>query len=58
MKFYASLALPPGKYTIKSLIRVAKVNRRGYARTDVVVAEPGQTAAPPPDPFETAPQSP
>lgn len=45
VRFNASLRLPSGKYAIRSLVRVAKANRRGYARIDVTV--PGDAVAPP-----------
>lgn len=57
LKFCASLALPPGKYAIRSLVRVAKVNQRGYVRTDVVVAAPGEVFVQPPVFLERPAQS-
>ena len=45
VKFYGTLALPPGRYAIKTLVRVGGDNeRRGFARTDVVVPRPGEMA--------------
>ncbi len=44
VKYYATLSLPPGKYAVKSLVRVAETNRKGYARSDVVVPEKGRIA--------------
>ncbi len=49
VKFTASLALPPGRYAIRSLVRVAKTARRGFARTDVTVGDAAGAAAPPSD---------
>jgi VWFA-related protein len=48
LKYYATLSLPPGKYAIRSLIRVAESDRKGYVRTDVVVPEQGAVVMLPP----------
>jgi VWFA-related protein len=45
VRFSATLALPPGKYAIRSLVRVAKTGRRGFVRTDVTVGDATTTAA-------------
>jgi hypothetical protein len=45
VRFSASLALPPGKYAIRSLVRVAKTGRRGFVRTDVTVGDAAAAAA-------------
>ena len=37
VKYYGTLALPPGRYAVKTLVRVGDNERRGFARTDVVV---------------------
>lgn len=37
VKYYSTLSLPPGRYAIKSLVRVADSDRKGFARTDIVV---------------------
>jgi len=37
MKYYGTLALPPGTYAVKSLVRAGESDVRGFARTDVVV---------------------
>jgi VWFA-related protein len=42
VKYYGTLSLPPGKYAIKTLVRIAKSDRRGYARIDVVVPRSGE----------------
>jgi VWFA-related protein len=39
IKFYGTLELPPGKYAIKSLIRIAETDTKGYRRADVVVPD-------------------
>ena len=44
VRFYATLALPPGSYAIKSLVRVAESDRKGYQRVDVVVPAEGDVA--------------
>lgn len=40
IKFYGTMNLPPGKYAIKNLVRVAESDKKGYQRIDVVV--PGE----------------
>jgi VWFA-related protein len=37
IKFYATLSLPPGKYAIKNLVRVAESDRKGFQRIDLTV---------------------
>ncbi|HKS25452.1 MAG TPA: VWA domain-containing protein [Thermoanaerobaculia bacterium] len=37
VKYYGTLALPPGRYAVKTLVRVGDNERRGFARTEVVV---------------------
>jgi VWFA-related protein len=37
IKYYATLSLPPGKYAVKNLVRVVESDKKGYARTDIVV---------------------
>ncbi len=37
VKYYETLSLPPGKYVVKSLVRVAESDKKGFVRTDVVV---------------------
>lgn len=37
VKYYATLSLPPGKYAVKTLVRVAESDRKGYARANIVV---------------------
>jgi VWFA-related protein len=44
VRFYGTLDLPPGRYALKSLVRVAESNRNGYQRVDLVVPEPGDVA--------------
>jgi VWFA-related protein len=44
VKYYATLSLPPGKYAIKTLVRVVESDRKGYVRNDVVVPGKGEIA--------------
>jgi VWFA-related protein len=44
VKYYATLSLPPGKYAVKSLVRVAEGDRKGYTRSDIVVPAKGEIA--------------
>jgi VWFA-related protein len=44
LRYYATLSLPPGKYAIKSLVRVPQTGRKGYARFDVEVPHTGEVA--------------
>jgi VWFA-related protein len=49
LKYYATLSLAPGKYAIKSLVRSAETERRGFARTDITIVKPelvGYSAVP------------
>jgi VWFA-related protein len=39
IKFYGTLGLPPGKYAIKSLVRIAETDTKGYRRVDVTVPD-------------------
>jgi len=48
VKWYGTLSLPEGKYAVKSLVRIAETDRKGYARTDVIVPRLGDTAVLPP----------
>ena len=44
VKSYTTLSLPPGKYAVKSLVRVAEGDRKGYSRSDIVVPAKGEIA--------------
>ena len=48
LRYFATLALPPGKYAIKALVRVPQTGRKGFARTDIEVLPPGEIAILPP----------
>jgi VWFA-related protein len=37
IKFYGTLSLPPGRYAIKNLVRVAESDRKGFQRVDLDV---------------------
>ena len=60
LRYYGTLVLPPGAYAIKSLVlagepdakRTNDADRRGYARTDVVVPQAGDVALLPPIPID------
>ena len=42
VKYYGTLSLPPGDYAIRTLLRIASSDRRGFARTDLRVPADGQ----------------
>ncbi|HYU23775.1 MAG TPA: VWA domain-containing protein, partial [Thermoanaerobaculia bacterium] len=44
LKYYATLTLPPGKYAVKSLVRMPETDRKGFVRSDIVVAKAGDVA--------------
>src|ERR1043165_6078772 len=45
VKFYGTLALPPGRYAIKTVVRAGgDTERRDFARTDVVMLRRGEMA--------------
>jgi VWFA-related protein len=44
MKYYATLSLPEGTYAVKSLVRVVESDRKGYARSDIVVGRASDVA--------------
>jgi VWFA-related protein len=48
LKFVATLSLPPGKYAIRSLVRMPESERKGFVRSDLVVPERGAMAMLPP----------
>jgi VWFA-related protein len=45
LKYWATLALPPGRYAVKTLVVAG--SKKGFARTEVVVPAAGQLAAAP-----------
>jgi hypothetical protein len=48
VKYIASLSLPPGRYAVKSLVRIAGSDRMGFARNDIRVPRMGEVALLPP----------
>jgi len=44
VKYYGTLSLPPGQYAIKSLVHAVENDRRGFARSDIVIPKPGEVA--------------
>jgi len=48
VKYYITLALPEGKYAIRTLVRVAETDAKGFARTDLTVPHAGDVALSPP----------
>ena len=39
LRYYGTLALPPGRYAVRSFVRVNETQKKGFARTDLVVPE-------------------
>lgn len=62
VRYYGTLVLPPGNYAIKSLVRAGEADKksenekRGYARTNVIVPNAGAVAVLPPIPIDEAPK--
>jgi VWFA-related protein len=52
LKYYGTLSLPPGSYAVKSLVRAGDRDRRGFTRSDIVVAQPKTFAVTTPVPIE------
>jgi VWFA-related protein len=48
IRFYGTLHLPPGRYAVKSLVRVVETDKRGYKRLDLEVPAEGDVALGPP----------
>jgi VWFA-related protein len=65
VRYYGTLVLPPGTYAIKSLVRTGDpdpkggndADKRGYARTDVVVPRAGDVSVLPPIPIDEQPKT-
>ncbi len=47
VKYFEMLSLPAGPYAVKTLVRVAETDKKGFVRTDVVVPEQGALPASP-----------
>jgi VWFA-related protein len=62
VRYYGTLVLPPGSYAVKSLIRTGEPDKkndnekRGYARTNVIVPKAGTLAVLPPIPIDEQPK--
>ncbi|MEA2337330.1 MAG: hypothetical protein QOE82_1337 [Thermoanaerobaculia bacterium] len=61
VRYYGTLVLPPGSYAIKSLVKAGEGDKkgddkRGYARTNVIVPRQGDVAVLPPIPIDDAPK--
>jgi VWFA-related protein len=62
VRYYGTLVLPPGSYAIKSLVRAGEADKkndnekRGYARTNVIVPKSGAVAVLPPIPIDEEPK--
>jgi VWFA-related protein len=62
VRYYGTLVLPPGSYAIKSLVRAGDAEKkndtekRGYARTNVIVPRAGDVAVLPPIPIDEQPK--
>ena len=64
VRYYGTLVLPPGTYAIKSLVRAGEpdkknpndVEKRGFARTDVIVPKAGEIAVLSPIPIDEQPK--
>lgn len=48
IKYFTTLALPPGHYAIRALVTLPDPQKRGFVRTDLVVPETGQASVSPP----------
>jgi VWFA-related protein len=48
IKYFITLALPPGHYAIRALVTLPDPQKRGFVRTDLVVPEPGAASVSPP----------
>ena len=44
IKYFTTLALPPGHYAIRALVTLPDPQKRGFVRTDLIVPEPGQSS--------------
>jgi VWFA-related protein len=52
VKYYGTLSLREGSYAIKTLVRIAESDRKGYARRDIVVGHDGDVLVSQPFFFE------
>ncbi|MEA2329733.1 MAG: hypothetical protein QOE68_4692 [Thermoanaerobaculia bacterium] len=62
VRYYGTLLLPSGSYAVKSLVRAGESDKkvdnekRGYARTNVIVPKAGAVAVLPPIPIDEQPK--
>jgi VWFA-related protein len=64
VRYYGTLMLPPGTYAIKSLVRAGEpdkknpneIEKRGFARTNVIVPKPGEIVVLSPIPIDEQPK--
>ncbi len=56
VRYYGTLSLPPGRYTIKTLVH-NRDERNGFARTSLVVPKAGEAAVLTPIPIDEAPKA-
>lgn len=48
IKFFTTLAVPPGHYAIRALVTLPDPQKRGFVRTDLIVPQPGEASVSPP----------
>lgn len=48
IKYFTTLALPPGRYAIRALVTLPDPQKRGFVRTDLLVPQPGVASVSPP----------
>jgi VWFA-related protein len=64
VRYYGTLVLPPGTYAVKSFVRTGEperkgpneIEKRGYARTNIVVPNQGDVSVLPPIPIDDEPK--
>ncbi len=56
VKYYETLSLPPGKYSVKTLVRVAESDKKGYVRNEIVVPEKSALAVSQPLFYDAGPK--
>jgi len=56
VKYYETLSLPAGKYSVKTLVRVAESDKKGYVHTNLVVPEKDALAVSQPLFYEAGPK--
>jgi len=56
VKYYETLSLPAGNYAVKTLVRVAESDKKGYVRTDLIVPEKSALAVSQPLFYEDGPK--